>query len=386
VQNPQLDPQSAPSQTNLGPGQIVHEWLEKYGGAENVVEAILNAVPNAPLICAWNDAPARFGPRVSETWLGSTPFRKSKALALPLMPIVWRRLGDSNAEWVLSVSHLFAHHARFSGPARGAKKLVYTYTPARYIWAPELDSRGASRAVRLASKPLQVLDAARAQEAVAVASISRFVAERVERTWHRESTVIYPPVEAQAIIDYLRSEGDLSGEDTSVMEGLPAEFILGASRFVPYKRLDLVIAAGNAAQIPVVLAGDGPDLERLRVLAGESRVPVTIIRSPSTALLRRLHEKSLVYVFLALEDFGITPVEAMASGSGVVALDRGGASETVLHGETGSLISSFDTKTLKAAVDQAASIDPVAARARALSFDQVNFRANLQSWMATSLS
>jgi glycosyltransferase involved in cell wall biosynthesis len=373
---------SALSVRTPGPvGEIVHEWLAKYGGSENVIESIRDIFPSARLTCLWNDAPERFHGNVRETWLARTQLRRSKVAALPAMPSTWRHLGPSSAEWILCSSHLFAHHARFRGAARDARKLVYAYTPARYIWTPEDDPRGAGVMARSAAPALRALDRKRAREAYAVAGISRFVAERISRSWDREATVIYPPVDSRAIIAGSEFEPELTVADQEVLDHLPSEFVLGASRFVPYKKLDIAIAAGKAAGLPVIIAGDGPDAERLRWLAEQAPVPVTFVSRPSTSLLRAINRRATVFVFVALEDFGIMPVESMAAGVGVVALDRGGTAETVIDGETGALVSSFDPTELKMAVERAAQIDPQRAKERALEFDIAEFELKMKAWV-----
>ena len=118
-------------------GVLVHEWLAPRGGSENVFESLTRIFPDAARYCLWNDSDGRFTVD-GETWLARTPLRGHKAAALPLMPLAWRTLPDVDAEWILTSSHLFAHHARFGGVARHAPKLVYAHTPARYIWTPEL--------------------------------------------------------------------------------------------------------------------------------------------------------------------------------------------------------------------------------------------------------
>jgi glycosyltransferase involved in cell wall biosynthesis len=361
-------------------GMIVHEWLEPHGGAEKVIDQMAEAFPNAPLWTLWNDAPGRFdSSRVHETWLARTPLRKKKSLALPFMPLTWRNLGSADADWVLCSSHLFAHHARFSGEAREKPKFVYAYTPARYIWTPEIDSRGTSLAAKIAAKPLRHLDARRAQEPHAIAAISRFVQERIQNFWDRDSTVIYPPVDVNAYNSI--DDGVFTAEEEDILSQLPGEFILGASRFVPYKQLDQVIRAGRAAGIQVVLAGNGPSLGSLRAMADEFPNLVTFVDRPSQTMLRELYRRSLVYVFPPIEDFGIMPVEAMATGTPVIARNYGGASETVLHGKTGYLVDDFGGREVVEAIASATSLDPEASRSRAWEFDNQVFRASLNTWI-----
>ena len=362
-------------------GVIVNEWLEPHGGVEKVMEEMAGVFPDAPIFTLWDDAPERFQPgRVTQSWLARTPLRRHKGLALPAMPSTWRHLGHAEADWILCSSHLFAHHARFSGPARVAPKLVYAYTPARYIWNPELDARGSGALVRAVAPAFRAIDRQRAQEPQAIAAISEFVRRRIENAWHRESTVIYPPVNVGLFSDP-NLDGLTEAEREYLDREIPDEFILGASRFIPYKRLDLVIRTGAALGIPTVVAGSGPEEASLRSYARENGRNVTFVIQPSVPLLRELFRRASVFVFPPVEDFGIVPVEAMATGTPVIARSVGGASETVIDGQTGALIDSFDSREVRDAFERAMASAPDACATRALDFDSSVFRGNLQAWV-----
>lgn len=358
-------------------GIIVHEWLAPTGGSENVFEDLGDIFPDAQRWCLWNDSNGRF-PGVAETWLARTPIRRSKALAVPFAPLAWRTLPERDADWVLCSSHLFAHHARFRGAAGDAPKLVYAYTPARYIWVPELDGRGNGPLARGVSSLLKPLDRRRAREPHAIASISEFVAERVRNTWERESDVIYPPVDVTA---FAGAPNDLDAESEALLAGIPAEFVLGVSRFVPYKQLDKVIDTGAATGLPVVLAGSGPDEDRLRAHAAASGAHVIFIESPSFTVLRELYRRATVFVFAPVEDFGIVPVEAMASGTPVIANAVGGAAETVRAGVTGAHVQEWDAASLRDAFDIATSAHAEDCRARAAEFDVSVFATRIRDWV-----
>lgn len=363
-------------------GLIVHEWLEPNGGAEKVVEELAEIFPDEQILSAWNDAPDRFEKgRVLETWLSQTTLRGNKALAMPFMLQAWRSLKYKNIDWVLCSSHLFAHHASFRHPNRDVRKYVYAYTPARYIWNPELDQRGDTRLLRIASKPLQIIDRRRAQEATSIVAISEFVSNRIQEHWERSCDVIYPPVD----VDYFSQSRtvDLTPDELKVIDSLPNTFVLGASRFIPYKRLDQVISVGETVGVPVVLAGGGPEETTLRRIASEATVPVTFISSPSLAMLRELYARALAFVFPAVEDFGIMPVEAMAAGTPVIAGRIGGASETVIDGKTGSLIDFRSASEATAAIEFAQSSSPVACLDRARRFDKSVFRSGIEEWVGS---
>lgn len=367
-------------------GLIVHEWMSPAGGSENVVEALAEAIPDADLFCLWNDSPNRFPNRhVAESWLARTPLRGRKALSLPFMPGVWRNLpkGD-NYDWILASSHLFAHQARFAC-ARDVPKYVYVHTPARYIWAPELDRRGFNPFARVSAPFFRKLDRHFAQDPASIAANSEYVRRRIEDAWHREAKVIYPPVEVTQIQSVENWATRLTAAEQDILSSLPRMFVLGASRFVSYKRLDLVIDVGEAVDVPVVLAGAGPELPALRARAQAARVPVVIVDQPSDALLYSLYQSALVFVFPPVEDFGIMPVEAMACGTPVMVNALGGSRESVSAAMGGSLIESFDRGGLSSAFEQAASIDRRKIAYGARSFSTERFAADILKWLQTDL-
>ncbi len=358
-------------------GVLVHEWLQSNGGSENVFDVLTTAFPDAARVCMWNDSDGRFTD-IDETVLARTPLRRSKVAALPFMPFVWRNLPAREADWILCSSHVFAHHARFAGPARDAPKLVYAHTPARYVWVPELDDRGASLAARAASSILKPLDRKRAGEAVAIAANSHFVAARVADKWGRDADVIYPPVDVGT---FMQEQPVLDAADQAVLDSLPADFLLGVSRFVPYKRLEAVIDAGIAADEPVVLAGAGPDEARLRELARQHPGAVSFVDRPSLPLLRVLYRRARALVFAPIEDFGIVPVEAMASGTPVIANAVGGAAESVLDGKTGALVHTWEPDELREALERADRVRAEDCVARAREFDTQVFIDKMRAWV-----
>ena len=362
-------------------GVLVHEWLATRGGSENVFEALSRVFPDAARYCLWNESEGRFVVD-GETWLARTPLRGRKAAAVGLMPLAWRTLPSVDADWILTSSHLFAHHARFGGSGRGAPKLVYAHTPARYIWNPELDVRGDTFAARTAANMLKGLDRRRAQEPVAIAANSVFVQKRIAQAWHRESTVIHPPVDVTA---FLRAP-EPDERDEAALALLPKTFLLGFSRFIPYKRLDLVIEAGIATDVPVVLAGAGPDEARLRSFA-EERAPgrVFFVRSPGAELYRALLQRCIALVFPAVEDFGIVPVEAMAAGRPVIAPAVGGTGETIVDGSTGAFVEHWSRDELRRAVEVAAGVSPEACRTQAEKFSEAVFADRIREWVAESV-
>lgn len=359
-------------------GVLVHEWLSRTGGSENVFEVLMHAFPDAEAFCLWNESEGRFS-GVRESPLARTPLRGKKSLALPVMPFTWRRMPAVDADWILCSTHAFSHHASFRGSASEAPKLVYAHTPARYVWVPELDGRGGGLTARAVSKLLKPIDRKRAQEPVAIAANSQFVADRISETWGRDSTVIYPAVD----VSYFRDRPEpLTAVEAGLVETLPADFLLGVSRLVPYKRLDLVLTAGQAAGVPIVIAGEGPDEERLRALARDVDVPVVFVGKTSRPLLAELYRRARAVVFAPIEDFGIIPVEAMAAGTPVIANAVGGAAESVVDGVTGAIVQDWTADALRIAVETASAASATACVSRAEGFATEVFIEKVRSWAA----
>ncbi|MFI1964433.1 glycosyltransferase [Streptomyces pathocidini] len=365
------------------PGLINHEWIERSGGAERVLDAFVDLYPDAEVLCLWNDAQDRYpGTIVRESLLARTPLRGRKAAALPLMPAVWRGVRNRGYDWVLTSSHLFAHHLSVRGLAAG-RHFVYAHTPARYLWASELDGRGSSLPVRAVSPIFRRVDRRRGRDLFHVAANSAFVRDRIRRAWDVDARVIHPPVrtaELAAVADWAET---LDATGRALLDTLPDTFVLGASRFVPYKRLDLVIRAGSAVGLPVVIAGCGPGERQLRAAASRAGVPVHFVIAPGDALLRALMQRALVYVFPPVEDFGIMPVEAMALGTPVVVNAVGGAAESTVEGVTGAWLRDETDASLREGVEAATTLDPQACSRHALRFGHHRFQDEIADWMGT---
>jgi hypothetical protein len=300
-------------------GLLVSEWIEQTGGAERVLDRLAGLFPDADMLCLWNDAPQRYpGRRVRETWLAGTPLRRHKALALPLMPATWRA-PQRGYDWALVSSHAFATTSTW---VRRACPSTSTCTRPPDTCGHPSSTRAATtsppawpvpRCARSTGEPRRRPPASRPN--------SRFVADRVERAWERPATVIHPPVD----VAWIRSGGwreQLTDADRRVLDALPADFVLGVSRFIPYKRLDAVMQTGQLLGVPVVIAGHGPLEAELRAMAAEITVPVHFHIQPSDALVYALMERARIFVFPPIEDFGMVAVEAMASGTPVMANPR----------------------------------------------------------------
>lgn len=302
------------------------------------------------------------------------------------MPMTWRSIARCHRyDWVLVSSHLFAHHVRTRGEYGPPPKHVYVHTPARYIWSPELDSRGENRAVKLAAAHYRKLDRKRALEPVSFAANSEYVRERIARVWGRDATVIHPPVDVELLQSVPDWREKLSASDAAIFNSLPSDFLLGASRFVSYKNLDSVIRAGEVTGRPVVIAGQGPERQVLEHRARNASVPVLIVDAPSNALLYSLYQVAAALVFLAIEDFGMMPVEAMALGTPVVALSHGGVKESVGAVVGGQMIEDLSDASLRFGVESALQKPMTDVPGRVLElFDARRFQERLAQWLQIS--
>ena len=364
-------------------GLIVQEWIEESGGAEQVLDAMRLALPDSRVACLWNDDTTRFPPStVDESWMARTPLRGRKALALPMMSGTWRRgWGDGEPDWVVTSSYVFAHHAGF-GTKRGVPKFSYVHTPARYLWEPDLDSRTSVPLAGLARAYLRGVDRRAAASSGSLAANSAFVRDRIRRAWDRDARVIHPPVDAAAIAAVPDWAARTTPVERALLESLPDHgFLMAASRLVPYKRHDAVIRMGAALGIPVVVVGSGPERERLDAVAADAGVPVHMLGRVSDELMRALFQRALAFVFPPVEDFGIIPVEAMATGCPVIVNRVGGAAESAVDGVAGAHYDPDDASGYRAAIDLATGIRPEAARARALDFDTARFVDDVRDWV-----
>ncbi|GAA1391395.1 glycosyltransferase [Catellatospora chokoriensis] len=364
-------------QATLLPGKsvaIVHEWFGATGGSENVFLAINQVLPQAKGFVLWRDRDAHRGASYRESWLGRTPLRRSKALALPMMPLAWRTLTREKFDLVLSSSHAFAHHVK-AGPSEHTRYLSYIHSPARYIWSPNLDHRGSPGVLSLPRRALQAVDVRMNRHVHSYAANSSEVRGRIERFWKRDAYVIHPPVD----VDYFAAA-------PAAQRSQSRDYLLGVGRWIPYKNFDLMIQIAEAARLPLVIAGSGPMEAVLRRQAASVSVPVTFEQRPSRERLRELYWGAKALLFPTHEDFGIIPVEAMACGTPVLGLRSGGLLETVADGKTGFLLASKEPHDYVDRLRHLDELDRSIVSAHAENFSEAVFRARLASWIEAEAS
>jgi glycosyltransferase involved in cell wall biosynthesis len=355
---------------------LVHEWLTSYAGSERVVEQLIRSFADAPLhaICDFLPPESRGflqGREVQTSFVQKLPLaRRTFRHLLPLLTLAVEQFDLSAYDLVISSNHAVAKGV-ITGPDQ--LHISYVHTPMRYAWdlqSQYLSESGLNHGIKgiLARALLHYLrlwdQSSSARVDVFVAN-SRYIARRIEKCYRRKAHVIHPPVDTSSF--------DLCTEKD--------DFYLTASRMVPYKRLDIIVQA--FAKLPrrkLVVIGDGPDMARLRAMAGPN---VEFLGHQSHDVLRDHMRRAKAFLFAAEEDFGITPVEAQACGTPVIAFGRGGATETVVDGETGLFFHKQSPEAVAAAVhrfeEQAGHFSPARIRIQAERFSAERFRRKFTS-------
>jgi glycosyltransferase involved in cell wall biosynthesis len=349
---------------------LVHEWFGVAGGAEKVFLSIGDLLPHADKYVLWNDDRSGETAEFRESWIGRTPLRRVKPAALPVMPFAWRTLTRRSFDVVISSSHAFAHTVKV-GSSRDTRYLSYVHSPARYVWTPELDSRGSHPLLTGARKALQALDLRLSRHVHSYAANSREVQNRIRQYWRRDAVVIHPPVDVDFYLAAPAGQQDQS-----------RDYLLGVGRWIPYKNFDLMIEIAEQARVPLVLAGSGREEASLRRAAAKAMVDVRVVPKPSRAMLRELYWGAKALLYPAHEDFGIVPVEAQACGTPVIGLRRGGLLETVREGETGYLLDTTDPRALASAAGRVEDLNAGQIQANAMRFSADVFAAGMTEWVA----
>ena len=350
---------------------LVHDWLTGMRGGEKVLDALLQLVPDASVFTllhtpgAVSERIEARRPRVSFVQYLPAARRRYRWY-IGLFPAAVEQFDLDGFDLVLSTSHCAAKSVVVPGRAR---HICYCHTPMRYAWdqfdayfGPQRVGQWQSRLYRLAFSRLARWDAATAGRVQRYVANSRHVAARIRRYYNRESTVVYPPVDTA----FYRPDGSQ-----------PGSYFLIVSALVPYKRIDTAIEACRLARVPLRIAGDGPERERLQALAGPD---VEFVERPSDTEIRELYRGARAFLLPGEEDFGIAAVEAQACGRPVVGLARGGAAETVAHGETGVLVEQPTAEAYAAGIERAATLpfDADRIRERALRFSHERFQAEMR--------
>ena len=321
---------------------IVHDWLVSWRGGEKVLESIASIYPDAPIYTLFCDAstlPESLRQRNIIAHPVANRLRFMRKALLPLMPAWIESIDLSGFDLVISTSSCVAKGV-LTDP--GARHLCYIHSPMRYVWDQRDEYLGGARKipvirffVDLVSLWLRMWDVTSATRVDLFVANSTFVKNRVQKYYGRSALVVPPPID----VARFKAPADQRKEG----------YLLAAGAFVGYKRFDLAIAACEKLGRKLVVAGQGPDLERLRSLAGTH---TKVIDAPDDQTWTRIMREADALLFPGVEDFGMTAVEAMAAGTPVIARRLGGSLDFIVEGKTGLFFDEPTVDSLCAAIER----------------------------------
>jgi len=355
---------------------LVHDWLTGTRGGEKVLLELVRMFPGAPVFTLFH-FPGSQAPEIEAAEIRTTFLQKLASpradyrKLLPLFFMAAETWDLAGFDLVISSSHCVAKNAK---RAPGTFHLCYCHTPVRYLNDQFIDyfrDRPAlvTAAARFVRAPFRAWDRAAVPRVDAFLANSENVKRRIARLWGREAAVVFPPADTEFY--------------TPPPPGTARSGLLVVSALAPYKRLDEAIDAANARRLPLTIAGFGPERARLANRAGET---VRFLDTPNDEMLRESYRTAEAVLMPGEEDFGIVPLEAQACGTPVVALGRGGATETVRDGETGVLYAEPGAAGLLAALERLRSLalDPAALPLNAARFSRDVFRARFRAALETA--
>lgn len=351
---------------------IVHDYLNQYGGAERVVEALHELFPEAPIYTSVYlpaEMPESFKKMdIRTSFMQRFPWMKKHFKKyLLFFPKAIESFDFSGFDLVLSSSSGWAKAARHNS---NCLHLCYCYTPMRWVWSyqryieRENIPKFAEIVLKICIKHLKKWDLQTNSRVDRFIAISKLIQERIRKSYDRDAVVIYPPVETQRF---------------KIAEQL-GDYYLLVSRLNTYKRVDIVIQAFNQLGLPLVVIGEGPDKTHLEKIANPN---IKFLGRVSDPVVNEHCAKCQAFIFPGEEDFGIAPVEAMAGGRPVVAYAAGGALETVVEGITGVFFKEQTPAAIVAAVKKIQDItfDSQQIRKQALKFDKEVFKQELKEYI-----
>jgi glycosyltransferase involved in cell wall biosynthesis len=360
---------------------LIHDWLNQLGGAEDVLGTLHRMFPASPVYTSIYDRermPAAWRAwDIRSSWLDRLPaIHKRHQPYMPLFAMMWAKARiPAEYDTLLSNKSAFCIGARGLHPQ--AKHICYCLTPTRFTYdfeAYALRERipaGASAILRAMNHSLRDWETEAARGVTHFIAISREVQARIKTHYGRDSTIIYPPV-------------DMPEKGPGVGDQVTGDFYLIVSRLLPYKRIDLAIEACAKLNKPLMIAGAGRDQRRLAALI--ERYPnahIKLMGRVDDATLHDLLTRCKAFVFPGFEDFGIAPIRAMAYGKPVIAFAAGGALDTVIDGETGTLFHQQSVESLAEAMlkNSGVTFAPALIRQHAEQFSTERFVAEMGAFL-----
>lgn len=359
---------------------IVHDYLNQRGGAERVLEILCEMFPEAPIYTLIADPQILTEQmkthQIHQSFIARLPFvKKHYKKYLLLFPTAIEQFDFSEYDVVLSSSSAFAKGI-ITKP--DTKHICYCYTPMRYAWDLyhtylQEDGPGGlyGKVLPFGMNYIRMWDQLTADRVDQFVAISHYIAQRIDKYYRRSSEIVYPPANIERF--RIAEKGQLE------------DYLLVVSRLLPYKRVDIVIEACNELKKPLVIIGDGYDRPRLERLAGPT---IKFLGYQSDDVIADYYAKCKAFIFAGDEDFGLTPVEAQASGRPVIAFRRGGAMETVIENGTGVFFNHQTRESLIEVMEQfnLANFDPLFIRKHSEKFGKKPFVEGMYRIIRNALS
>lgn len=357
---------------------LVHDYLLQYGGAERVLESFCEIFPNAPIFTIAHNPQMTSNffknHKIHTSCLQKFPFIKSNHRLFPLlMPLVIEQFDFSAYDLVISSSHSYAKSI-ITPPH--VKHITYCHTPMRYVWddchrhLKEFHYNALIKPfIPLGLNYLRLWDSASSDRPDYYIANSHFVAQKIKKYYRQDAEVIYPPIG----IDNFHIQPDIQN------------YFLIVGRALPYKKFDIAVKAFNKLKLPLKIIGKGPEIKYLKKIANNN---IEFLGHLDDTTVSKYYAQCQAFIMSAEEDFGITPLEAMASGRPVIAYRGGGALETIIDGKTGIFFNQQTPKSLINAIKQfqSTTFDSLAIRQHTEKFHKSIFQHNIKQYIAQKIN
>lgn len=348
---------------------IVYDRVNKYGGAERFLETILDIFPKAPIFTlvastylpSWSSKK-----KVYPTFLNWLPFFRTRhELLAPIAPLAFETHNFKEYDLIISVTSADAKSV-ITLPHQ--THICICLTPTRYLWSGQKEYRKDPKLKFLPQfllKYFKFVDLLLSTRPDYFIAISKEVKKRIQKYYHRESIVIYPPVDNKFFVK-------------SPVSAKSRKYYLVVSRLVPYKKIDLVISAFNKNKQKLIIVGEGSELS---VLQKQAKRNIKFVGSVRDEELKKYYQNAKAVIFPQREDFGLVPLESQASGTPVVAYNYGGAKETIIKNQTGVFFQKQTISSLNLALKKIAAkkVDYRSCIKNAKNFSVLRFKKELLS-------
>ena len=348
---------------------FAHDHLFQIGGAEKVLVALASLDPQAPIFTLINDSKISRKilkqENIVSSYLQKIPgISKFFKYFLVLMPRIWERTDLSDYNLVISSSSAFVKGVK---TGHNNKHICYCHAPTRYLWDDKEEYFGNLPEGKLLKRflpkvldRLQTWDFSKAQEVNYFIANSNFIAKKIKKHYKKEAIVIHPPIKVS---------------DFQIASDL-GDYYLIVSRLRPYKRVDLAVAAFNNLKLPLKIIGNGSEFKKLKKMANSN---IEFLGELSDQQRNYYLSRCQAFIYPQIEDFGISALEAMASGRPVIAYGQGGALETVIENKTGVF---FEEQTWESLAHKilrfdAKKFNPTIIREHAKNFDEAKFKRKI---------